>query len=131
MCAVICFFQSSTCAASRSILFNKQRNANGQGDLLCLTKLYIRSLNCYIFWLFCGCNVVLREPAYWCNYSKPRMLLHSFVSSKYFDLANAGVIGLNVIMMALEYYLMPWVSDVVILWNLCTTSKNLDGAFEK
>ena len=38
------------------------------------------------------------------------MILHSFVSSKYFDLANAGVIGLNVIMMALEYYLMPWVS---------------------
>ena len=41
------------------------------------------------------------------------MILHSFVSSKYFDLANAGVIGLNVIMMALEYYLMPWVSTVV------------------
>jgi len=43
------------------------------------------------------------------------MLLHSFVSSKYFDLANAGVIGLNVIMMALEYYLMPWVSTGAIL----------------
>jgi len=37
------------------------------------------------------------------------MYLHSFVSSKYFDLASAGIIGLNVIMMALEYYLMPWV----------------------
>ena len=45
------------------------------------------------------------------------MLLHSFVSSKYFDLANAGVIGLNVIMMALEYYLMPWVSTVPSLAN--------------
>ena len=60
--------------------------------------------------LFADADVVLRQPAYWCNYSKPRMILHSFVSSKYFDLANAGVIGLNVIMMALEYYLMPWVS---------------------
>jgi len=38
------------------------------------------------------------------------MILHSFVSSKYFDLASSGIIGLNVIMMALEYYLMPWVS---------------------
>lgn len=38
------------------------------------------------------------------------MLLHCFVSSKYFDLANAGVIGLNVIMMALEFYLMPKVT---------------------
>jgi len=45
------------------------------------------------------------------------MLLHSFVSSKYFDLANAGVIGLNVIMMALEYYLMPWVSTVPFSGN--------------
>ena len=56
---------------------------------------------------------MLRQPAYWCNYSKPRMLLHSFVSSKYFDLASAGIIGLNVIMMALEYYLMPWVRTLL------------------
>ena len=45
------------------------------------------------------------------------MLLHSFVSSKYFDLANAGVIGLNVIMMALEYYMMPVVGTAHIPWN--------------
>jgi len=47
------------------------------------------------------------------------MILHSFVSSKYFDLANAGVIGLNVIMMALEYYLMPFVSffQVPVVFN--------------
>jgi len=70
--------------------------------------------------LFAYDVAVLREPAYWCMYSKPRMLLHSFVSSKYFDLANAGVIGLNVIMMALEYYLMPWVSSGAILWTFST-----------
>ncbi|ESO12678.1 hypothetical protein HELRODRAFT_148954, partial [Helobdella robusta] len=47
------------------------------------------------------------SPAYWCRYSKSRMMLHAFINSKYFDLVSAGVIGLNVIMMALEYYLMP------------------------
>jgi len=35
------------------------------------------------------------------------MLLYSITVSKYFDLAIAGVIGLNVITMALEFYLMP------------------------
>jgi len=35
------------------------------------------------------------------------MLLYSVTVSKYFDLAIAGVIGLNVITMALEFYLMP------------------------
>ena len=55
------------------------------------------------------------------------MLLHSFVSSKYFDLANAGVIGLNVIMMALEYYLMPWVSSVAVLCIKLSTFRNLQG----
>ena len=44
---------------------------------------------------------------YWSLYSKPRMLLYSVTVSKYFDLAIAGVIGLNVITMALEFYLMP------------------------
>ena len=69
----------------------------------------------YTLWLLhvnaCVVCEVLREAAYWCSYSKPRMFLHSFVSSKYFDLANAGVIGLNVIMMALEFYMMPPVSS--------------------
>jgi len=35
------------------------------------------------------------------------MILYSITVSKYFDLAIAGVIGLNVITMALEFYLMP------------------------
>ena len=49
----------------------------------------------------------LQELPYWSGYSKPRLLLHAVVTSKYFDLCIAGVIGLNVITMALEFYLMP------------------------
>jgi len=52
----------------------------------------------------------LQELPYWSGYSKPRLLLHAVVTSKYFDLCIAGVIGLNVITMALEFYLMPDVS---------------------
>lgn len=33
--------------------------------------------------------------------------MHNVVTSKYFDLAIAAVIGLNVVTMALEYYMMP------------------------
>ncbi|XP_052824853.1 voltage-dependent T-type calcium channel subunit alpha-1I isoform X2 [Octopus bimaculoides] len=49
----------------------------------------------------------LREPPYWASYSRARLLIHTVINSKYFDLAIAGVIGLNVITMATEYYLMP------------------------
>ncbi|XP_025084578.1 voltage-dependent T-type calcium channel subunit alpha-1G-like isoform X7 [Pomacea canaliculata] len=49
----------------------------------------------------------LRVPPYWSVYSRPRLLIHTIISSKYFDLAIAGVIGLNVITMAMEYYMMP------------------------
>lgn len=41
------------------------------------------------------------------HYSPIRMFVHNVVTSKYFDLAIAAVIGLNVITMALEYYMMP------------------------
>jgi len=54
-------------------------------------------------WLYAGRH----EVPYWSLYSQPRMLLYSITVSKYFDLAIAGVIGLNVITMALEFYLMP------------------------
>ena len=37
------------------------------------------------------------------------------VTSKYFDLAISAVIGLNVITMAMEFYMMPRVS---IFWNI-------------
>lgn len=53
----------------------------------------------------------MRSAPYYANYSKIRLFLHDVISSKYFDLAIAAVIGLNVITMALEYYLMPKVSQ--------------------
>ncbi|CAC5424663.1 CACNA1G [Mytilus coruscus] len=49
----------------------------------------------------------LNRPAYWSNYSPCRLVIHQVVNSKYFDLAIAGVIGSNVITMAMEYYMMP------------------------
>lgn len=49
----------------------------------------------------------MHEPPYYTNYSALRLFVHNVVTSKYFDLAIAAVIGLNVITMALEYYMMP------------------------
>lgn len=49
----------------------------------------------------------MHEPPYYTNYSPLRMFVHNVVTSKYFDLAIAAVIGLNVVTMALEYYMMP------------------------
>ncbi|XP_022162041.1 voltage-dependent T-type calcium channel subunit alpha-1G isoform X5 [Myzus persicae] len=49
----------------------------------------------------------MHEPPYYRNYSSARLLVHSVVTSKYFDLAIAAVIGLNVVTMALEFYMMP------------------------
>lgn len=49
----------------------------------------------------------MHEPPYYDNYSKPRLLVHNVVTSKYFDLAIAAVIGLNVVTMAMEFYMMP------------------------
>uniref|UniRef100_A0A0N5ALK3 Voltage-dependent T-type calcium channel subunit alpha n=1 Tax=Syphacia muris TaxID=451379 RepID=A0A0N5ALK3_9BILA len=44
---------------------------------------------------------------YWTSYGKRRLLVHSIITSKYFDLAIAAVIGVNVISMAMEFYMMP------------------------
>ncbi|XP_059352397.1 voltage-dependent T-type calcium channel subunit alpha-1G-like isoform X2 [Daphnia carinata] len=49
----------------------------------------------------------MRRPPYYTNYSRSRLLIHNVVTSKYFDLAIAAVIGLNVVTMAMEFYLMP------------------------
>nr|XP_032288883.1 uncharacterized protein LOC6633654 isoform X11 [Drosophila virilis] len=49
----------------------------------------------------------MHEPPYYTNYSPTRMFVHNVVTSKYFDLAIAAVIGLNVVTMAMEYYKMP------------------------
>lgn len=49
----------------------------------------------------------MHEPPYYTNYSPLRLFVHNVVTSKYFDLAIAAVIGLNVVTMAMEYYKMP------------------------
>ncbi|XP_043279954.1 voltage-dependent T-type calcium channel subunit alpha-1G isoform X2 [Venturia canescens] len=49
----------------------------------------------------------MHQPPYYTNYSKTRLLVHNVVTSKYFDLAIAAVIGLNVVTMAMEFYMMP------------------------
>ncbi|XP_055634559.1 voltage-dependent T-type calcium channel subunit alpha-1G isoform X4 [Toxorhynchites rutilus septentrionalis] len=49
----------------------------------------------------------MHEPPYYTNYSPLRLFVHNVVTSKYFDLAIAAVIGLNVVTMAMEYYMMP------------------------
>ncbi|KAH3871517.1 hypothetical protein DPMN_034720 [Dreissena polymorpha] len=49
----------------------------------------------------------LQQCPYWAHYGKPRLMIYTVINSKYFDLAIAGVIGLNVITMAMEYYMMP------------------------
>ncbi|XP_072749340.1 ca[2+]-channel protein alpha[[1]] subunit T isoform X3 [Anoplolepis gracilipes] len=49
----------------------------------------------------------MHEPPYYTTYSKSRLFVHNVVTSKYFDLAIAAVIGLNVVTMAMEFYMMP------------------------
>ncbi|XP_039307104.1 voltage-dependent T-type calcium channel subunit alpha-1G isoform X4 [Solenopsis invicta] len=49
----------------------------------------------------------MHEPPYYTSYSKARLFVHNVVTSKYFDLAIAAVIGLNVVTMAMEFYMMP------------------------
>ncbi|KAK0396995.1 hypothetical protein QR680_001935 [Steinernema hermaphroditum] len=44
---------------------------------------------------------------YWYHYGPTRLFIHNIVTSKYFDLAIALVIGINVISMAMEFYMMP------------------------
>jgi len=49
----------------------------------------------------------LREPPYYANYGRFRLLLHKWVTGGYFDLLIAAVIGFNVVFMSLEHYQMP------------------------
>ncbi|KAL1497716.1 hypothetical protein ABEB36_008627 [Hypothenemus hampei] len=49
----------------------------------------------------------MHEPPYYINYPTWRLYIHKIVTSKYFDLAIAAVIGLNVVTMATERYKMP------------------------
>ncbi len=52
----------------------------------------------------------MKQLPYYANYSQFRRVLHDLCNSKYFDLVIAGVIGLNVVTMSLEFYMMPLVS---------------------
>ena len=52
----------------------------------------------------------MMERPYYMDYSPARLVIHKMVTSKYFDLAISAVIGLNVITMAMEFYMMPSVS---------------------
>jgi len=54
-------------------------------------------------------GIGLRQLPYWSTYCKPRLIIHVIISSKYFDLSISGIIGLNVITMALEFHMMPTV----------------------
>ena len=52
----------------------------------------------------------MMERPYYMDYSPARLVIHKMVTSKYFDLAISAVIGLNVITMAMEFYMMPEVT---------------------
>ena len=56
----------------------------------------------------------MMQTPYYIHYSPPRMMVHKMVTSKYFDLAISAVIGLNVITMAMEFYMMPRVSTTTL-----------------
>jgi hypothetical protein len=49
----------------------------------------------------------VKSLPYWKKYGRSRLFVHGVVVSKYFDLAIAAVIGVNVVSMAMEFYMMP------------------------
>ena len=62
-------------------------------------------------------SLEMMERPYYMDYGPTRLVIHKMVTSKYFDLAISAVIGLNVITMAMEFYMMPMVSTVLFyLW---------------
>ena len=76
---------------------------------LCLLNLkYPSNENTYLTFKF----VEMLERPYYMDYSPMRLVVHKVVTSKYFDLGISAVIGLNVITMAMEFYMMPRVSTV-------------------
>ena len=69
-----------------------------------------------LFFPFSHFSEMLEAP-YYINYSPTRLSVHGFVTSKYFDLAISAVIGLNVITMAMEFYMMPNVNIAVDVYG--------------
>ncbi|CAF0780786.1 unnamed protein product [Rotaria sp. Silwood1] len=56
----------------------------------------------------------MHEIPYYAHFSPWRRRLHDICNSKYFDLIIAAVIGLNVVTMSLEFYLMPPIFDLAL-----------------
>ena len=61
----------------------------------------------------------LLEKPYWLEYKPFRLKTHNFVTSKYFDLAISAIIGINVITMAMEFYMMPKVIGTSCIVGTC------------
>ena len=57
----------------------------------------------------------MKEIPYYASYSPMRRVIHDICDSKYFDLVIAGVIGLNVVSMSLEFYMMPNVKHIFFI----------------
>ncbi|KAL3273058.1 hypothetical protein HHI36_014513 [Cryptolaemus montrouzieri] len=65
----------------------------------------------------------MNEPPYYIDYKPWRLFIHSAVTSKYFDLAIAAVIGLNVVTMATERFKMPdFQTHILKIFNYFFTS---------
>ncbi|XP_072043529.1 voltage-dependent T-type calcium channel subunit alpha-1G-like [Amphiura filiformis] len=81
------------------------------------------------------CGTVEEEARvipYYSSYSPYRLKVHDFVINKYFDLAIAGIIFLNVISMALEHYGMSLVLQVIMQYlNYIFTAIFIIEAFVK
>ena len=69
------------------------------------TNTKLNPLSCVLLEFFCYLGLL--EKPYWLEYKPFRMQTHNFVTSKYFDLAISAIIGINVITMAMEFYMMP------------------------
>lgn len=71
----------------------------------------------------------MMETPYFHSYSHRRRVIHKMVTSKYFDLAISAVIGLNVITMAMEFYMMPTVGNACPVHFHSNVSTLLNSSF--
>ncbi|NXD41730.1 CAC1G protein, partial [Copsychus sechellarum] len=75
---------------------SKEKQMAGRNPLICLSLSPAAEAQC--------------KP-YYSDYSRFRLLIHQMCTSHYLDLFITGVIGLNVITMAMEHYQQPKVLD--------------------
>lgn len=103
---IVIFFTGPLCVNSFMLHYiNKILRFCNALMLLQIYKYYVNFSYVKANILFCFTG--MHQPPYYTNYSRSRLLVHNVVTSKYFDLAIAAVIGLNVITMAMEFYMMP------------------------